>query len=168
MPEPFLASDAKIPRILFLFLAASTSVFCKTTTSSSAEQIRSIRQEIDKAFQRHDAKQLATSVRSDCHFTAASLHVDGSDALERTHASLFMRRPDVSFTHHPDRIVVREEWDVASEQGDWIERWTEKDGVTELRGTYLTMWKREGGSWREYSETIVPETCSGSSYCNRR
>jgi len=92
-----------------------------------------MRQEIDKAFQRHDAKQLTTLVSSDCNFTAASVHVDGADALERFHASLFMRRPDVILTHHPNRVVVNEDWDVASEQGDWIERWTEKDGVTELR-----------------------------------
>jgi ketosteroid isomerase-like protein len=154
-----------LSRKLFLILA-STSVFCQTTTSSSAEQIRSMRQEIDKAFQRHDAKQLTTFVSSDCHFTAPSVHIDGSDALERFHASLFMKRPDVILTHHPNRVVVNEGWDVASEQGDWIERWTDKDGVTELRGTYLTMWKRDGGHWREFSETIVPETCTGSSYCH--
>jgi uncharacterized protein (TIGR02246 family) len=151
--------------MLFLILA-STSAFCQTTTSSSAEQIRSMRREIDKAFQHHDAKQLATLVSTDCHFTALSVHIDGSDALERFHASLFMRRPDVILTHDPNRIVVNENWDVASEQGEWIERWTEKDGVTESRGTYLTMWKRDGGHWREYSETIVPEICTGSSYCH--
>jgi ketosteroid isomerase-like protein len=153
-----------LSRMLFLILA-STSVFCQIKTSSSAGQIRSMRQEIDKAFHRHDAKQLTTLVSSDCHFTSPSVHTDGSDALERSHASLFMRRPDVIFTHHPNRVVVNENWGVASEQGDWIERWTDKDGVTELRGTYLAMWKRDGGHWREYSETIVPETCTGSSYC---
>jgi uncharacterized protein (TIGR02246 family) len=153
-----------LSRMLF-FILASTSVFCQTTTPSSAEQIRSLRQEIDRAFQRHDAKQLTTLVSSDCHFTTLAVHIDGSDALERSHASLFRRRPDVIFTHQSNRVVVNEDWDVASEQGDWMERWTEKDGVTELRGVYLTMWKREGGQWREYSETIVPETCTGSSYC---
>jgi len=154
-----------LSRMLFLALA-STSVFCRTTAPGSAGQIRSMRQEIDKAFQRHDAKQLATLVTSDCHFTAAAVHIDGSDALERSHASLFMRRPDVIFTHHPNRIVVNEGWNVAAEQGDWIERWTEKDGFTELRGISLTMWKRDGGQWREYSETLVPEICTGSSYCH--
>jgi ketosteroid isomerase-like protein len=139
--------------MLFLLLAP-TSVFCQTTTSSSEGQIRSTRQEIDEAFQRHDAKQLTTFVSSDCHFTAASVHIDGSDALERFHASLFAKRSDVILNHHPNRIAVNEAWGVASEQGDWIERWTNKDGVTELRGTYLTIWKREGGHWREYSETI--------------
>jgi ketosteroid isomerase-like protein len=156
-----------LSRKLFLILA-STSVFCQTTTSSSAEQIRSMRQEIDKAFQRHDAKQLTALVNSDCHLISLAVHIDGSDALERSHTSLFVRRPDVTFTHHPNRVVVNEDWDVASEQGDWMERWTDKDGVTELRGTYLTMWKRDGGHWREYSETIVPETCTGSSYCHSR
>jgi uncharacterized protein (TIGR02246 family) len=152
-------------RISFLILA-STSVFGQATTSSSAEQIRYLRQEIDQAFQHHDAKQLTPLFSSDCHFTAPTVHIDGSDALERFHASLFTKRPDVILTHHPNRVVVNENWNVASEQGDWIERWTEKDGVTELRGTYLTMWKRDGGHWREYSETIVPETCTGSSYCH--
>jgi ketosteroid isomerase-like protein len=147
-------------------LLVSTALFCQNTTSSPTGQIRSMRQEIDKAFQHHDAKQVAALVSSDCRFTAPTVHLDGSEALERFQASLFTRRPDVTFTHHPNRIVVNEAWDLASEQGDWIERWTEKDGVTELRGTYLTMWKRDSGHWQEYSETIVPETCTGSSYCH--
>jgi uncharacterized protein (TIGR02246 family) len=154
-----------LSRTLFL-LIASTSVFCQTATSGSADQIRSLRQEMDKAFQRHDAKQLAALVSPDCSFTAPSVHIDGSEALERFQSSLFVRRPDVTLTHHPNRIAVNENWDLASEQGDWMELWTDKDGVTELRGTYLTMWKRHGGHWREYSETIVPETCTGSSYCH--
>jgi ketosteroid isomerase-like protein len=154
-----------VSRMLFLILA-SASAFCQTTPSNSAGQIRSLRQEIDKAFQRHDAKQLAALVSADCRFTAPSAHVDGSDALERFQASLFTRRPDVTLTHHPDRIVVSDNWDLASEQGDWIERWTEKDGITELRGIYLAMWKRDDSHWREYSETVVPESCTGSSYCH--
>jgi uncharacterized protein (TIGR02246 family) len=153
---------------MLFVIAGATSAFWQTTTSSSADQIRSVRQEIDDAFQRHDATQLATLVTSDCHFTAPSVHTDGADALERSHKSLFKRRPDLILTHHANRIVVNEDWDLGSEQGDWIERWTDKDGVTELRGAYLTMWKRDGGHWREYSETIVPETCTGSSYCQQR
>jgi hypothetical protein len=39
-------------------------------------------EQIDGAFQRHDAKQLATFARSDIHFTAPSVHTDGVDALE--------------------------------------------------------------------------------------
>jgi ketosteroid isomerase-like protein len=141
-------------------------VFFQIATTDSAALIRTVREQVDLAFQRHDVKQLATLVSSDFHFTSLGTHTDGSDVLERHYESLFARRPDVTLTHQPNRIVVNERWDVASEQGNWIERWTEKDGVTELRGIYLTMWKRDDGRWREYSETIVPEACSGSSYCH--
>jgi ketosteroid isomerase-like protein len=151
-------------RVLFLIFASAFAL-SQTATPGSAGLIRSARQEIDNAFQRHDAKQLAAWLSSDCHFTAPTVHTDGSAALERFHESLFIRRPDVTLTHEANRVVVNERWDVASEQGNWVERWTEKDGVTELRGVYLAMWKREDGHWREYSETIVPETCTGSSYC---
>lgn len=154
-------------RILFLIVAFTyaLSQSPQTAESSSADQIRSLHEEVDKTFQRHDPKQLATLFTPDCHFTALSIHVDGSDALERSHESLFLKRSDVILTDHTNRIVVNETWDVASEQGEWIERWTNKDGVTELRGTYLTMWKRDHSHWLAYSETMVPETCTGSSYC---
>ena len=154
-------------RILFLIVASAFahSQSAQPATSGSADQIRSMRREVDNAFQHHDPKQLATLFSPDCHFTAPSIHIDGSDALERSHESLFLKRPDVILTHHANRIVVNENWDVASEQGEWVEHWTDKDGVTELRGTYLAMWKRGNSHWLQYAEIIVPETCTGSSYC---
>ena len=42
-----------------------------------------------------------------------------------------------------------------SERGEWIERWTEKDGITELRGSYLGLWRRENGQWREGDEILA-------------
>src|SRR5229473_728588 len=83
-----------LPRMLSLLLV-STALFCQNTTSSSAGQIRSMRQEIDKSFQHHDAKQLVALVSADCRFTAPTVHLDGSEALERFQESLFTRRPDV-------------------------------------------------------------------------
>jgi ketosteroid isomerase-like protein len=152
---------------LFLVVAC-TSIFSasyQVSNSASANQIRSQRQEIDKAFERHDAKRLATLFSSACHFMTAAVHIDGGDALESSHETLFTKRPDVTLVHHTDRIAVNENWDVASERGEWVERWTEKDGLTELRGSYLSLWKRENGQWREDDEVLVPEVCEGSSYC---
>ncbi|HKV23136.1 MAG TPA: nuclear transport factor 2 family protein [Candidatus Acidoferrum sp.] len=150
---------------ILIFILGVTSAFWQTASPDSAGQIRSVRQEIDRAFQQHDAKRLAALVTSDGHFTAPEVHTDGADALEHSRASLFTKRPDVTLEHHTNRIAVNENWDLASEQGDWVERWTNQGVPTELRGTYLAMWKRDGGRWREYCETIVPETCTGSSYC---
>jgi len=155
-------------RSIMLVLIAAAFTFSPTIAPTSEEQIHSVRRQVDDAFQRHDAKQLAALTTSDVHFTAPSVHVDGADALERSYTGLFVRRPDVVLTHQINRIVINENWDLASEWGDWLERWTYKDGVTEIRGTYLTMWKREGGYWRVYSETIVPESCAGSSYCQEK
>lgn len=152
--------------LLLAFLAAST--FSLNKASDSTDQIRATRQEIDSAFQRHDAKQLTVLFSSDCHFTGPSVHIDGSDALKRFYERLFLRRPDVELAHHASRIVVNKEWDLASEHGDWSEHWTEKDGIAELHGSYLVLWKRDGGKWQEYSEMIVPETCSGSAYCHQK
>src|SRR5271156_5071842 len=155
-------------RSIMLVLIAAAFTFSPTIAPTSEEQIHSVRRQVDDAFQRHDAKQLAALTTSDVHFTAPSVHVDGADALERLYTGLFARRPDVVLTHQINRMVINENWDLASEWGDWLERWTYKDGVTEIRGTYLTMWKREGGYWRVYSETIVPESCAGSSYCQEK
>jgi len=154
--------------VCLVFIVTSRPALSQTATSASADQIRSIRRQIDSSFQHHDAKLLSTLFSSDCRFTAPSSHIDGSEALERFDASLFMKRPDVTLSHRENRIAVNENWGLASEQGEWRERWTDKDGITELRGAYMAMWKREGGHWREYSEIIVPETCSGSSYCQKR
>lgn len=151
-------------RILFI-IVASGPAFWRPVTPTSADQIRSARQQIDKTFSLRDARQLRQLFTEDCHFIAPTVHLDGVDALMRFHVSLFTKRPDVTFIHEAKRIEVNENWDLASEHGSWIERWTDKDGVTELRGTYLTMWKRDRGQWREYSEIIVPESCTGSSYC---
>jgi ketosteroid isomerase-like protein len=157
-----------MPSRTLLLIVAFTSLFSaryEAADSVSTNQIRSLRQEIDKAFQHHDAKQLATLFSSACHFTTAAVHFDGGDALEHFHESLFLKRPDVTLVHQIDRIVVNENWDVPSERGEWIERWTEKDGITELRGSYLGLWRRENGQWREGDEILVPEACTGNSYC---
>jgi hypothetical protein len=105
-----------MPSGTLLLIVAFTSLFSapyEAADSVSANQIRSQRQEIDKAFQHHDAKQLATLFSSACHFTTAAVHIDGGDALEHFHEALFLKRPDVTLVHQTDRIVVNENWDVA-------------------------------------------------------
>jgi hypothetical protein len=84
-----------MPSRALLLIVAFTSLFSapnEAADSVSANQIRSQRQETDKAFQPHDAKQLATLFSSACHFTTAAVHIDGSDALEHFHETLFLKR----------------------------------------------------------------------------
>lgn len=94
----------------YLSLFASTNAFSQPKASGSADQIRLVRREIDTFFQRHDPKKSASLFTSDCHFTAPSVHIDGLEALERSHTLI----------HNSNRIVVNEEWNFASEQGEEI------------------------------------------------
>jgi hypothetical protein len=85
-------------RLIILSVLAAISVFSRSATPSSEDQIHSLRQEVDEVFQRHDAKRLATLASTDCHFTAPTVHTDGADALERLYTTLFTNRPDVTLT----------------------------------------------------------------------
>jgi hypothetical protein len=86
-------------------------------------------------------------------------------AVRRHNEDLFKLRPDVATIRTPGRVAVTEGIDVASEEGTSIERWTARDGITELRGSYFTMWKRINGKWKQQAEVTVPESCKGGSYC---
>ena len=95
---------------------------CAAAANSDEQQIRTIRQQVDSAFEHHNAKELAAFYRFDGHFSAPAVHLDGADAIQRTNNSMFSRRPDVNLNHRISRIAVNEEWGIASEQGEWVDR----------------------------------------------
>jgi len=66
----------------------------------------------------------------------------------------------------PSRVVVTEEIGFGSEEGTLVERWTARDGSTELRGNYFTMWKRINGTWKQQADVSIPESCKGHNYCS--
>lgn len=107
------------PKLLLLTLVAA---LWQIADSNSGDQIRSAREKVDQSFQRHDAKQFRSWFTSDCNFTSAATHVEGAERLEQSYAALFTRRPDVVLLHHVSRVAVNENWHVASEAGDWMER----------------------------------------------
>ena len=49
--------------------------------------------------------------------------------------------------------------------GEWTGRWTEPDGVVQVRGTYLAQWRKVNGTWLIQAEVFVPTACTGSTYC---
>jgi hypothetical protein len=62
-------------------------------------------------------------------------------------------------------VRIYEPWGMASEQGRWMGSWTDTDGKIRVGGIYFAKWRRRNGTWRIESETYVPETCTGGSYC---
>ena len=102
------------------------------------------------------------------HSASGSGHISGADSAVVFAARLFARRPDVLFEAQPTRIRVLADHGLASEFGEWVERWREPSGLTELRGTYYALWRRQSGRWLIEGEVNVPESCTGSDYCKAR
>ena len=98
-------------------------------------------------------------------FTTGGGQVVGRDSLARSTAALLQSRPDLFLELRPARVTVNAGWGLASEEGEWVERWHEPSGMTELRGPYFSLWRRESGHWRIAAEILYPATCTGSDYC---
>ncbi len=53
----------------------------------------------------------------------------------------------------------------AAEHGHFVCSAKQADGTQVYTGTYLAMWRIEGGAWRTRSELFVTLTCTGSEIC---
>jgi hypothetical protein len=102
------------------------------------------------------------------HSASGSGRISGADSAVVFAARLFARRPDLLFQARPTRIRVLADHGLASELGEWVERWREPSGLTELRGTYFALWRRQSNRWLIEGEVNVPESCTGSDYCKVR
>jgi hypothetical protein len=86
-------------------------------------------------------------------------------------ATLFKRRPDITWVNKPTKIEVNPVWKVAYETGDWKEAWTEPDGRAEIQGKYFVMWllNPNEGVWYINAAFFTPQRCIGESkYCRPR
>lgn len=131
--------------------------------------IRAARNAWSLAFVRRDTASLAAQWAPNGVLSTGAGTWRGRDEIVREHyAALFRSRPDITFTRKLQRVEGQDGWQLVSELGAWVERWSEPDGLTELRGTYFTMWRRTGGDWFKLSEIFVPATCKGRAYCAPR
>ena len=92
----------------------------------------------------------------------------GPDAYVAAAVKLFAQRVDLVYNFRPTRIRVVADHGLASEYGEWNERWTEPSGLTQMRGTYYVVWRYQRGRWLIEGEVNVPESCAGSDYCKPR
>ncbi|MEZ5420515.1 MAG: nuclear transport factor 2 family protein [Vicinamibacterales bacterium] len=133
-----------------------------------AAAIRAARQASNAAIAAHDVAGITRHWTADVSIVTST----GAQARDRpTTASAWpgsCARPDTVYVRTPTAIDVFSDWDVASERGEWTGRWTEPDGVVDIRGTYLAQWRKVDGTWRIQAEVFVPTSCRGSAYCARR
>lgn len=134
-----------------------------------AAAIRAARQASNAAIAAHDVAGITRHWTADVSIvTSTGAQGTGPAANGERMARQFARRPDTVYVRTPAAIDVFSAWDVASERGEWTGRWTEPDGVVDIRGTYLAQWRKVDGTWRIQAEVFVPTSCRGSAYCARR
>ena len=153
-----------------LMLMVAMGVTCLfAQTPSDEKSIRDSRAQSNAAIAKHDLAGIARFWMDDIHITTSTSAQATGVAVNRDRmAQQFTRRPDTIYVRTPGTIDVFTAWAVASERGEWVGRWTEPDGATEIRGTYLAQWRKVDGRWLIQSELYVPTQCKGSRYCDRR
>jgi ketosteroid isomerase-like protein len=132
------------------------------------QAIRDSRARSNAAIAAHDVAGIARAWVNDVHVVSStSTQTAGSQANQQRMARQFETKPDTIYVRTPGTIDVYSPWNVASERGEWIGRWTEPDGKLEIGGTYLAQWRRIDGRWLIQAELYVPTHCRGSKYCSQ-
>ena len=145
---------------------AVTAVNGQTGAVDDAAAIRAARADSNAAIARHDVDGIARHWLADIAIvTSTGASGQGREANASRMAGQFTRRPDTVYVRTPTAIDVFAAWNVAAERGEWTGRWTERDGVVDIAGTYQAQWRRVDGTWRIQGELFVPTRCTGSSYC---
>ncbi len=155
-----LAGMVTVPGAVAMALAAGQA------PPDDAAAIRAARAQSNAAIAAHDVPGIARHWLPDVHIvTSTGAQGTGRDVNGDRMAQQFARRPDTVYVRTPTTIDVFAAWEVASERGEWTGRWTEPDGVVDIRGTYLATWRKVDGTWRIQTELFVPTSCRGSKYC---
>ena len=150
-----------------------TALICGLVVLAQApaddQQIRAARDRSNAAIARHDLDAIAAAWMEDVHVVSStSAQTAGRAANRERMAAQFKNRPDTIYVRTPITVDVYAPWNVASERGEWIGKWTEPDGALEIGGTYQAQWRRIDGRWLIQSELFVPLRCTGSKYCAQR
>jgi len=135
-------------------------------TGIASAEIAAARERSNTAIAAHDTAAIAREWMPDINVVASTgAQNAGLDANTQAMQAAFTRRPDTKWVRTPIRITVFDQWQVASEEGEWAGTWTDPDGPVRVTGTYLAQWRHTDGRWRIRAEVFVPLTCAGGAYC---
>jgi ketosteroid isomerase-like protein len=151
---------------MMVAMAAATQ---RPAPQSDDAAIRAARAQSNQAIAAHDIAGISRHWMPDVHIvTSTSAQGSGKVVNGQRMADQFSRRPDTVYVRTPTAVDVFAAWGVASERGEWTGRWTEPDGLVQIRGTYLAQWRKVSGTWLIQAEVFVPTACTGSTYCTAR
>jgi uncharacterized protein (TIGR02246 family) len=156
---------------MWVLLAAFTVIVAGSRMEAQTDEqaIREVRARSNAAIAAHDLAGIARAWMSDVHVVSStSAQTAGREANQQRMAAQFKARPDTIYIRTAQTVEIFAPWNVASERGTWIGRWTEPDGKLEIGGTYQAQWRKVDGQWLIQAEVFVPTHCKGSKYCNQR
>lgn len=134
-----------------------------TATSQEEADIRTVRAASNAAIASHDTASIGATLTEDYHvITSRNAESVGRSAMLTRFAA---DAPDVVYIRTPDVIQVFPEWNMASETGTWVGRWSDNGDPIELSGTYYAKWHRMDGQWLIRAEIFTPLICKGGQYC---
>ena len=157
---------ALVGAMLVPMIVAMAAVTQSPPPAPDDAAIRAARAQSNQAIAAHDVPGIARHWMPDVHIVSStSAQGSGREVNGQRMADQFARRPDTIYVRTPTTVDVFAAWNVASERGEWTGRWTEPDGVAQVRGTYLAQWRKVNGNWLIQAEVFVPTACTGSKYC---
>ena len=151
-----------------LLIVSCAPVMPSWSTEADEAAIRSARQQMSEALSRREFAAIGQHLTDKVSITGPVWRTVGREQVLHAYSDLMSRRPDLVWTYEPQEVRVNRDWWFASESGAWRETWREPDGLTELRGSYMALWRRAEGRWLLDAQVFIPLACAGSGYCRPR
>jgi ketosteroid isomerase-like protein len=148
-----------------VLIASCAPMTLALSADSDESVIRDARRQMSEALAAREFAVIEQHITSNVSITGPVWRTVGREQVIQAYSRLMTRRPDLAWTYEAQEIRFNRDWPVASESGTWRETWSEPDGLTDLRGSYMALWRRMDGRWLLDAQVFIPLTCTGSSYC---
>lgn len=129
--------------------------------------IREVRSRSNRAIAAHDLEGVVATLTPDVVVTGGNGGVlVGRDTVRASFRRSFADTTFIDFLRTPDSITVSTARPaLAAEHGHWMGRYHTANGIEDIGGVYLAMWRRTNDGWRIRSELFVSLTCHGPRMC---
>ena len=126
--------------------------------------IRLLREQSNAAIAAHDPSGVARFIDDEYQITTSTgaHYQETPEQDEAAWTEIFRARPDVVYIRTPHDVDVSAYYDLASEHGNWVGRWTSPKGPVEVGGTYFAQWRKVGADWKIRAELFVGLYCDGA------
>ena len=166
------STKPRLALLLGVVLVSSCSTMSKAieaiaTASVPETDIRDMRGRSNRAIAAHDLETVIAALAPDVVVTGGNGGVTiGRDSVRAVFRRIFADTSFIDYLRTPDSITVSTARPtLAAEHGHWMGRYHTANGIEDIGGVYLAMWRRTTEGWRIRSELFVSLTCHGPRMC---